>query len=313
MISIVIPTYNEKTNIKHVIGEIKSAVLDSGVKSYEIIVVDDHSSDGTFEAVDALKAGEVRCVRLSRQSGSHVALRAGIKKAKGEAVLCISADGQDDPACLKKMLEKRKAGAAVVWALRNNRKNEPWHNRKAAELFYKILFSLLSTKGTKIDLSRADFFLLDRIVVDAINSCVERNTSLFGLIAWLGFNQDSVEYERRRRLSGSSKWKFTSRFRLAKDWIIAFSGVPIKIASLFGMIMSVIGGLGAIYIVVDKLFFTYILAGWTTIVVLILMMSGIQLTILGVVGEYLWRNLDESRKRPLYFIEKSSSPEEGSK
>jgi polyisoprenyl-phosphate glycosyltransferase len=170
---------------------------------------------------------------------------------------------------------------------------------------------MLNTKGTKIDLSRADFFLLDRIVVDAINSCAERNTSLFGLIAWLGFNQDSVEYERRRRLSGRSKWRFTSRFRLAKDWIIAFSGVPLKIASLFGIIMSAIGGLGAIYIIIDKLFFTYILAGWTTIVVLILMMSGIQLTILGVVGEYLWRNLDESRKRPLYFIEKSSAPEKG--
>jgi polyisoprenyl-phosphate glycosyltransferase len=117
MISIVIPTYNEKTNIKHVIDEIKAALLDSGIKSYEIIVVDDHSSDGTFEAASAMRPDEVRCIRLSRQSGSHVALRAGIKKARGEAVLCISADGQDDPACLKNMLEKRKSGATVVRAM----------------------------------------------------------------------------------------------------------------------------------------------------------------------------------------------------
>jgi len=303
-LSIIIPAHNEAENIKNTINEAFS-VTDkiSEIKKLEVIVVDDHSSDSTYAGVVSLGDPRIKCIRLSRNSGSHTALRAGIRKASGEAVLCISADGQDDPSCLKDMLEKRKEGAAIVWALRKSRKNESWYVRKPAELFYKILFYLLSAAGSKIDLSRADFFLLDRIVADAINACPERNTSLLGLIAWLGFNQDFVEYERRRRLSGDSKWSLTSRFSLAKDWVIAFSGVPLKIASLAGILMSIVGALGAVYIIIDSLFFSNIVAGWTTVVVLILLLSGIQLTILGIIGEYLWRNLDESRRRPLYFIE----------
>jgi len=303
-LSIIIPSYNEHGNIGNTVKEVLSAAEKiSIVKSVEVIVVDDHSSDNTYAGIAALGDQRVSCLRLSRRSGSHTALRAGIMKATGDALLCISADGQDDPACLGRMLERKVAGATVVWALRKDRKSESWYIRKPAELFYKILFSLLSAKGSKIDLSRADFFLLDRIVATAINACPERNTSLVGLIAWLGFNQDCVEYERRQRRSGSSKWKFTSRFRLAKDWVIAFSGVPIKIASLVGMAMSVLGALGAAFIIVDSLFLSTVVAGWTTVVVLILLLSGIQLTILGIMGEYLWRNLDESRRRPLYFVE----------
>ncbi|MDO8535872.1 MAG: glycosyltransferase family 2 protein, partial [Candidatus Omnitrophota bacterium] len=219
-LSVIIPAYNESENIRSTVLEMLSmAEKIREIKDTEVIVVDDHSSDKTFAAVVEIGDPRVRCIRLSRRSGSHTALRAGIRMASGEAVFCISADGQDDPACLGNMLVRWRNGANIVWALRRDRANESWYIRKPAEFFYKILFSLLSAKGSKIDLSRADFFLLGRTVVDAINACPERNTSLLGLIAWLGFNQDSVESERRERISGSSKWNFKSRFRLAKDWI----------------------------------------------------------------------------------------------
>ena len=204
------------------------------------------------------------------------------------------------------MLDKLHKGANVIWALREDRKDESWYIRQTAQLFYRILFFLLRAKDNGIDLSRADFFLLDRTVADAINHCPERNTSLLGLIAWLGFQQDFVQYHRRRRLSGRSKWSFRSRLHLAKDWIIAFSGLPLKIASVVGMVMSVLGALSVVWVIIDKLFFSEVIVGWTSIVVLILFLGGMQLVILGVIGEYLWRNLDESRNRPLFFIEKQS-------
>ncbi len=306
-ISAVIPSYNESGNIVRTIQEIFSAVKGADDSaSVQVIVVDDHSCDGTYETLAGIKDPGVICIRLSRRSGSHTALRAGMKEAAGEAVLCISADGQDDPSCLKEMVDKYRNGANIVWAMRKDRKNEPWYISKPAELFYRVLFRLLGRDGNDIDLSRADFFLLGRIVVDAINACPERDTSLFGLIAWLGFKQDFVEYERRARLSGDSKWNFSSRLNLAKDWIIAFSGLPLKIASSAGIFISIAGAIGAVWIVINKLFFSALITGWASLMVVMLILGGIQLTMLGIAGEYLWRTLDESRKRPLYFIEKRS-------
>jgi dolichol-phosphate mannosyltransferase len=308
-ISVVMPAYNEGENIRAAVQEVVS-VLEKvpDLDKIQVLVVDDYSSDNTYEAVCRLNDPRIGCLRLSRRCGSHTALRAGMRESKADAVLCISADGQDSPAVIEDMLLKWRDGARVVWALRKNREDEPWYMRRLSRAFYRLLFWLtdVNKKNADIDLSRAGFFLLDRNVVEAINACGERNTSLFGLISWVGFKQDFVEYGRRLRRAGSSKWSFESRLNLAKDWIIAFSGLPLRITSLIGIFIAVIGIIGAIYVVLDKLFFSNIIAGWASIVVLILFLSGVQLTILGIMGEYLWRNLDESRKRPLFFIEKKS-------
>ncbi|NQT23018.1 MAG: glycosyltransferase family 2 protein, partial [Candidatus Omnitrophica bacterium] len=221
----VIPVYNEAENINVVLRELFSVCKKiAGIDNLQVIVVDDHSPDGTFDIVNELNDSRITILRLSRRSGSHMALRAGIREAAGEVVLCISADGQDDPFCLGKMLDKWRSGSHVVWALRKDRKKEPWYVRIPAQLFYRLLFSFLKGEDNKIDLCRADFFLLDKKVIQSINACPERNTSLFGLIVWLGFMQGQVEYERRSRLSGRSKWDLRSLFSLAKDWVIAFQG-----------------------------------------------------------------------------------------
>jgi glycosyltransferase involved in cell wall biosynthesis len=304
-ISVVIPAYNERGNIARTIEELKSVLGNiADVAGIQIIVVDDHSSDDTFEEVFRMGDPRVTCIRLSRRSGSHKCIRAGLRESVGDAVLCISADGQDDPSCLADMLGKWRNGSNIVWALRNNRNSESLSVQLPAKIFYKTLLRLTGSEQTQVDLSRADFYLLDRSVVEAINSCPEKNTSLFGLIAWLGFKQDYVNYERRERFSGSSKWSFKSRLQLAKDWIVAFSGLPLRVASSLGFMSAIVGVIYAVIVVINRLLFNITIKGFATTVILILVLGGIQLTILGIIGEYLWRNLEESRNRPLYFIEK---------
>lgn len=305
-LSIVIPAYNEAENIAPTIEEILSVTDKThDIDQAEVIVIDDHSSDNTFDVVSAMDDKRVSCIRLSRQSGSHTALRAGIREAKGDAVLCICADGQDNPSCIPEMLQKWSNGTKVVWALRKNRGNEQLRIRIPALIFYKLLNWLVASKDN-IDLTNADFWLIDRVIADAVISCTERNTSLFSLIAWLEFKQDFVEYDRRLRRHGKSKWNFRSRLRCAKDWIIAFSGIPLKLMPVIGFFVSSVGFLYALYIIANY-FIGNPVGGWSTIMVIILFLGGIQMIMLGIIGEYLWRNLDESRKRPLYFIEKKTT------
>lgn len=305
-ISIVIPAYNESEAIKDTIQEL-FATLNKipAIKKIEIIVVDDNSRDNTFDIIKNIGDPSIKCLRLSRRYGSHVALRAGLREANGNVTLCISADGQDDPGCVERMLEKWRNGIKIVWALRKDRNNEPWHVRKTAQLFYGLINRINGDKIDSIDLSRADFYLLDRDVVSAINACPEKNTSLFGLIAWLGFNQDFVEYQRRPRRIGKSKWNFRRRLRLALDWIVAFSGLPLKIMSLIGIVVASLGFFYAIFIIINAIKGKPA-TGWASMMVVILVLGGIQMIMLGIIGEYLWRNIEESRNRPLYFIEKDT-------
>ncbi len=301
-LSVIIPAYNEEKNILFFLKELEKSIKECvGIKRHEIIIVDDHSADQTFNIIQNFKNNNVKAVRLSKHSGSHIALRAGLSRVMGDAALCLAADGQDDPSVLPAMVRKIAKGKNVVWAVRKNR-DEPILQKFFARIFYMILAFFTENINPKIDLANADYYMIDKKVIDAINSCPERNTSLFGLIIWLGFEQDFINYERRVRLRGTSKWNFTSRLKLATDWIIAFSGVPLKIIVVLGLFFSLLGMLYTIFI------FIYVLSGyakpgWAEPVVLILVIGGIQMTMLGVIGEYLWRTLDETRKRPLFFIE----------
>ncbi|MCC6600111.1 MAG: glycosyltransferase family 2 protein [Crocinitomicaceae bacterium] len=308
-LSVVLPAYNEAENIGAVITELQN-VLNTlqEVKSYEIIVVDDQSADGTMDEVKKMKLPNVRCLRLSRRSGSHTAIRAGLLEASGDGVLCLSADGQDDPVVLREMIEKFKNGAHTVWAIRDARR-ESFADKLAASMFYFVLQLFASEQTKGIDLANADFYLLSRKTVNAINSCAERNTSLFGLIVWVGFRQDFVTYNRRGRISGHSKWTMRSRLKLAKDWITAFSGIPLRMITYVGISSAVLGIIYAAYI------FTMAIAGkttpgWAETAIFILCGTGLILIMLGVIGEYLWGTLDESRKRPLFFIEENSADQE---
>jgi glycosyltransferase involved in cell wall biosynthesis len=304
-LSVVIPAYNENENIPLVLEKLHQILNEIPLLTkYELIICDDHSSDGSFQTIAALNDHRVKAIRLSKRSGSHVAIRAGLRAAKGDIVLCISADGQDDPVVLSDMIHKVIAGADIVWGVRTARK-ESFFVKQFGLLFYRMLKFFVRNEN-KIDLANADFYLLNRKVVDAINRCKERNTSLFGLIVWMGFKQEQVRYERKERMNGKSKWSFRSRLRLATDWILAFSGVPLKLITLFGVLFALCGFIYALIIII--LFLTgNTTPGWAETVILILLLGGIQMSMIGVIGEYLWRTLDETRDRPLYFIEEETS------
>ncbi len=306
-LSVVIPALNEAENIEQTIKELLAAINASSdlVATHELIIIDDHSEDHTFERASGVGAVNLRVIRLSRRSGSHMAIRAGLANATGDAVLCISADGQDDPSVLRHMLDRWQQGNNIVWALRKNRADESLAQRLFARFFYRLL-GWFGSAPAGIDLSRADFYLLDRKVVAAINACPERNTSLFGLVAWLGFRQGGVEYDRKRRRAGRSGWNFNSRLRLATDWIVAFSGVPLKLMTVAGFLIAGVGFLYALLVIARSLLLGSPLVGWASTMTAILVLGGGQMMMLGILGEYLWRTLDESRSRPGYFIEQDS-------
>jgi dolichol-phosphate mannosyltransferase len=304
-LSVVMPAFNEQENIALVVKELCTVIEGiAGISTFEIIVVDDHSSDDTSNEVKALQLPHARCLRLSRRSGSHTAIRAGLAHTNGDAVLCISSDGQDNPVVLGQMVQQWQQGAQVVWAIRNARE-ETFKDKMAATLFYYTLRLFANSGQSDIDLANADFYLLDKKAVSAINACSERNTSLFGLIIWIGFKQVGVTYDRRERMNGKSKWSFRSRIRLAQDWIMAFSGVPLKLMTYLGMSAAVIGFLYALFILFAAIK-GYTTPGWAESVLLMLVGGGVLLIMLGIIGEYLWRTLDETRKRPLFFIEKDT-------
>jgi dolichol-phosphate mannosyltransferase len=307
-LSVVIPTYNESENIGDTLTELMSRVRNL-VQELEIIVIDDHSSDGTFERATAIRGANIRCLRLSRRSGSHVAIRVGLGEATGDAVLCISADGQDDPQVAGAMLEKWRRGAQIIWALRRDRHEEALHVRLFAQAFYRLLRYFNKPEDPSLDLSRADFYLLDRRAVDAVLSCEERVTSLFGLIAWIGFRQDSVEYDRRPRRTGSSKWNFRRRLQLATDWIVAFSRLPLRISVMLGLGLAVLGAIYAVVVIINAILGRPV-EGWSSVMTVTLILSGIQLLMLGAIGEYVGHGLDESRKRPIAFVEREATSDE---
>lgn len=300
-LSVIIPAFNEIDNIFFVLDELKETLAHSNfINTYEIIVVDDHSTDETFAKIKELNENNVSAIRLSKNSGSHNAIRAGLSICTGDAAFCLSADGQDDPRIINKMVPLLlDQNAQVVWAKRENN-NEPFVSNILRLIFYLAL--KLTTNNSLINPATSDYFLLRRKMINAINLCAESNTSLYGLISWIGFNQVSLLYTRRNRKGGKSKWNFRSRLKLASDWIISFSGVPLRIITYLGFTTSFIGLTYAIYIIALGIM-GKTTPGWAETIIITLFLGGVQMVMLGVTGEYIWRNLEESRKRPTFIIE----------
>jgi len=307
LLSVVIPAYNEVCNLPETLPGV-CRVLDQLAQEeplkYEILIVDDHSEDRTFQLARDLGDPRIRAMRLSKRSGSHVAIQAGLTQVTGDLVLCLAADGQDDPEVLREMLAKWRAGANVVWAQRQSREHEPLSYRMFARVFYWLLKMSTDSGNLTVDPSRAMFFLLDRKVVDALNNCREHRSSLLGLVHWVGFKQDSVDFVRRQRRHGKSKWNFRSRLRLALDWIMGFSALPLRLCSLLGLVLVILGVLRAFL-------FGQPTTGWASLIMAILVLGGVQIIMLGVLGEYLWRTLVEARKRPGFFIESTTWEQNG--
>ena len=297
-LSIITPAFNEAANLPLLYDRVVS-VMSGRDEEWEWVIVDDHSRDRTFDLIEQLvvRDARVRGVRLARNSGSHVAITCGLHHASGDAAALLAADLQDPPELLAEMLERWRAGAQVVWAVRRQRPGERYH-RSFAAIYYWIMRRLVGLAD--MPARGVDFFLIDRIVIDAFCQSAERNVSVFALIFWLGFRQHFIEYDKQPRAGGQSGWTLARKVKLVIDSVVSFSDFPIRWCGYVGA--ALIGG--AFVVALTALFLLpSVGAGFLLVVALVVGLTGVQLTALSIVGQYAWRALDEARRRPVYAIE----------
>jgi glycosyltransferase involved in cell wall biosynthesis len=306
-LSVVLPAYCEGESLSSLIPSVLAHLPVDTVS--EIIVVDDHSDDGTIDVVRSWAAQDsrIRGIRLARNAGSHMAILCGMSHARGAAVVVLAADGQDPPELIPVLMESWRGGAQVVWAVREARAGQSGLSLLLSSAYYKLMNRWTSAR---LPATGADFFLLDRRVVDVLKALPERNTSLIALVSWLGFRQAEVRYDKKARSSGKSSWTLRKKLRLAMDSLFGFSMAPLKLASALGFIYALVGFAYAVLLIVNKLtsgrvFGGVAAEGWSALMVVILISSGTLMLVLGLFGEYLWRTLEEVRGRPRFIVEES--------
>jgi len=302
LLSVVTPAYNEAANLPLMHQRLR-VVLEGLPVDWEWIIVDDSSRDDTFAIADAIAAADrhVRVYRFSRNFGSHTATVCGLDHARGECVVAMASDLQDPPETIPALIAQWRAGYHVVWAVRARREGESRGTIAFSRFYYWMMRRVAGLK--EMPATGADFLLLDRRVVDAVCRFPEQNASFFGLITWMGFRQTAISYEKKARLHGRSGWTLRKKIKLVIDSLTSFTYQPIRWISLMGLVVSVLGLLYAIFVVVNALRGTPA-EGWTSLMVIVLILGGGQMFMLGVLGEYIWRGLDESRRRPRYLIER---------
>ena len=288
------PAFNERSNLPALHERLAASLKHL---EWEWIVVDDHSGDDTFSVVERLAAGDprIRGIRLARNSGSHVAITCGLHHATGDAAALVVSDLQDPPELLAEMIARWRGGAQVVWAVRRQRPGDPQHTWFAA-VYYWIMRRLVGL--TDMPPTGADFFLIDRIVIDAFLAAAGRHVSVFALLMWLGFRREFIEYDKQPRVSGQSGWTLAKRVKLVVDSVVGLSDFPIWWCIYAGCSLMLVALVGVVAL------------AWSTasgaavwLAALIVWLFGLQLVALGLVGQYVWRALHASRGRPLYAIE----------
>jgi dolichol-phosphate mannosyltransferase len=304
VIAIVVPVHNEKDNLAAFHEEVSRVMHDLREYDWEFVFVDDGSADGSFEIIQTLRDLDARvtAIRFPRNFGSHVAIAAGIDHAKGDAAVIMAADLQDPPSLIKDFVGRWRDGFDVVWGARSGRddgKVRAWAMNRFYSLVRRIAIPSYPKGGT------GSFCLITRPVMDAFRQMNERNRLTFGLIAWAGFHETQVPYHRPRRLVGASSWTTGKMLKAAVDTFVSFSFLPIRAISYFGLLVSAFSFLFGFYVLVNKLFFGTRVEGWTSVMLAVLLLGGVQLVMIGVLGEYLWRALDEARGRPLYIVERT--------
>jgi dolichol-phosphate mannosyltransferase len=299
LLSVVVPMFNEKETLPAFYARTTAAVSGCG-GSYELIFVDDGSSDGTLEELRRLAAADanVRVVSFSRNFGHQTAVTAGLNYSSGSAVVVLDGDLQDPPELIADLLARWREGYQVVYAIRRTRR-EDWLRRAAYRLFYRLLRSL---SYVNIPLDAGDFAIMDRRVVDLLNEMPERNRFVRGIRAWVGFQQIGLEYDRDERFAGTSKYGFGKLVRLAYDGVISYSFVPLRMVTQLGFVISLVAFVLTVYFIILRIFSGRLMVGWTSTIVVILFLGGVQLVSLGILGEYVGRIFDEVKRRPLYVV-----------
>jgi dolichol-phosphate mannosyltransferase len=297
LLSVVAPVYNEEGTIGEFYARVCSAL--QGVP-FELVLVDDGSTDGSAVELDRLAAGDprVRLVYLSRNFGHQTALTAGLDHARGDAVVMIDADLQDPPELIVRMLDHWRAGCDVVYAVREQREGESRFKLTTASWFYRLFDKLAQVE---LQHNSGDFRLLDRAPLDALLSMRERNRFLRGMTVWVGYTQAAVPYRRDPRHAGKTKYTVSKMVRFSLDAISSFSHRPLQLATLFGFLISTLAFIAIPVVVVLRILGSY-LPGFSSLTIAVLLLGGIQLIALGIIGEYIGRIYDEVKGRPLYVV-----------
>jgi glycosyltransferase involved in cell wall biosynthesis len=304
LISIVVPCYNEQ----EVFGETYKRLtetfehLDKSKYTYEIIFVNDGSKDNTIDQIqDVIKLDHhVKAINFSRNFGHQIAITAGLDNCKGDAAVVIDADLQDPPSVILEMVKKWEEGYDVIFGKRRERAGESTFKLVTAKWFYRFINRL---SDVDMPLDTGDFRLMDRNALDQFLRMRETYRFVRGMVAWIGFKQTFVEYDRESRFAGTTKYPLKKMLRLASDAILSFSNTPLKIATFVGFITSIVAFFGIIYSLYMRLFTDDFVEGWTLLMISVLLIGGIILLVLGIIGEYVGRIYGEIKQRPLYIIQ----------
>ena len=306
-LSIVIPVFNEEAALPALFERLQKLADNLAPLAAEIILVDDHSVDRSPRLLKEVcsRHPHFRHARLARNCGGHVAILAGLAMARGECAVFLAADLQDPPELILQMLDLWRAGHHVVWAVREEREGVSKMDLLLSNTFYRLLNLLgevnLPPRGS-------DFALLDRKAVDALLQSAGSDPSIFGEIARLGFSSTQIPYVKAKRSAGASKWTLTRKLKAFADAFVSFSYAPLRFMSYLGMTLSVLGCAYAILVI--ALWLTVRTpVGWASVIVVVLVIGGVQMMMLGILGEYLWRTLEAARHRPIYFLEETSDSE----
>lgn len=299
-ISVIVPCLNEQEVICSTHQRL-TAALEQAALDFEIIYVDDGSTDATPELLRELQTQDsrVRMVRFSRNFGHQIAITAGLEHASGDAVAIIDADLQDPPEVILEFLQKWMDGYDVVYGVRSERDGETAFKLWTAKAFYRLIGKL---SETPIPLDTGDFRLMDRRVVEALLSMPERDRFVRGMVSWLGFSQVALPYHRAARAAGTTKFSLFKMLRFATDGIVSFSISPLRLATWMGFAASGFAILVMLYTLYERVFGTGVVRGWTSTMMAILFIGGVQLICLGIIGEYVGRIYGEAKRRPLYVV-----------
>lgn len=304
-ISVVVPMYYEEEVVNECYTRLNNVFKELKKYDYEFIFVNDGSRDRTLELLEkiAMDDKKVKIISFSRNFGHQCAVTAGLKFTTGDAVIIIDADMQDPPELIKEMIDLWEAGNEVIYAKRKARRGESRFKLFTAKMFYRVLDGL---SDVKIPQDTGDFRLADKKVINVINDLPEHNKFLRGLFSWVGYRQIPIEYERKERFAGKTKYPLKKMIKLAIDGIISFSNKPLKILGVIGIFSIIISFGILIYSLISYLFkLNNLTAGWTSLMVTITFFSGVQLLSIWLMSEYISRIYDESKGRPQYIIDKT--------
>jgi polyisoprenyl-phosphate glycosyltransferase len=301
VLSVVVPAYNEAMGLERFHVRLAGAL--AGLHNWEVVYVNDGSSDGTLSVMEGLQRADdrVAVVSLSRNFGKETAMTAGLDHAVGDAVVIIDADLQDPPELIPDLVARWRDGFDMVYAKRRTRDGDSWLKRGTAKGFYRLIHRM---GDLKIPQDAGDFRLMSRRTVDAVRQLREQHRFMKGLFAWVGYPTTFVLYDREPRCAGISKWSYWKLWNLAIEGITSFTVMPLKLASYVGLGVALMSVVYAAVVIVKKLLIGNPVAGYPSLMTVVLFLGGVQLMFLGVIGEYVGRVFNETKQRPLYLVER---------